>query len=312
MKTLIDFDGALVVAIPVQGGFGEPSPRECMLLEGPQGWGEFSPPPDATDQQAARWLTAAVEPGTVGWPDAVRGRVPVAVAVPALDPARARELVAQSGCRTAEVTVGDPGSVARLEAVRDALGADGRIRCVPSGRWDRSLLRSLMMAAGELEFVECATADEASALRREADVRVAVDVAGLPTAEWAGLRDHADVAVLSCAALGGVRRALRAAETTALPAAVRSGRETSVGLAGAAALAGALPELPFACTISRPSWVNADVTGDSRAAVAVAGHVPVAPMPPGPEPALVNALAVSDDSTVRWWRQRLARARSAL
>ena len=66
MKTLIDFDGALVVAIPVQGGFGESSPRECMLLEGPQGWGEFSPPQDATDRQAARWLTAAVEPGTVG------------------------------------------------------------------------------------------------------------------------------------------------------------------------------------------------------------------------------------------------------
>ena len=48
-----------------------------VLVEGPQGWGEFSPPPGADDVLAARWLTAAMEPSTVGWPDAVRGRVPV-------------------------------------------------------------------------------------------------------------------------------------------------------------------------------------------------------------------------------------------
>ena len=41
-----------------------------------------------------------MEPGTVGWPDAVRGRVPVAVQVPAVDPAQAHELVRMSGCRT--------------------------------------------------------------------------------------------------------------------------------------------------------------------------------------------------------------------
>ena len=51
--------------------------RYGVLVEGPQGWGEFSPPPGAGDLLAARWLTAAMEPSTVGWPDAVRGRVPV-------------------------------------------------------------------------------------------------------------------------------------------------------------------------------------------------------------------------------------------
>lgn len=59
-------------AIPTAGG-----PRYGVLVEGPQGWGEFSPPPDASDELAARWLTAAMEPSTVGWPDALRGRVPV-------------------------------------------------------------------------------------------------------------------------------------------------------------------------------------------------------------------------------------------
>lgn len=72
MRTLIDFDDAPVIALPTAAG-----PRYGVLVEGPQGWGEFSPPPDADDALAARWLTAAMEPSTVGWPDAVRGRVPV-------------------------------------------------------------------------------------------------------------------------------------------------------------------------------------------------------------------------------------------
>ena len=72
MRTLIDFDGALVFAIPVIADLGYPSTHEGMLLEGPQGWGEFSPAEDYDDAALVRWLTAAVEAGTVGWPDPVR------------------------------------------------------------------------------------------------------------------------------------------------------------------------------------------------------------------------------------------------
>jgi hypothetical protein len=35
-------------------------------------------------------------------------------------------------------------------------------------------------------------------------------------------------------------------------------------------------------------------------------------MPPGPEHARLGELAVTDDSTLRWWRDRLFRARDAL
>lgn len=73
MRTLIDLDAAPVVALPTTDGV-----RHSVLVEGPQGWGEFSPPLGASDELAARWLTAAMEPSTVGWPDAVRGRVPAA------------------------------------------------------------------------------------------------------------------------------------------------------------------------------------------------------------------------------------------
>ncbi|EJZ06035.1 O-succinylbenzoate synthase, partial [Mycolicibacterium fortuitum subsp. fortuitum DSM 46621 = ATCC 6841 = JCM 6387] len=77
VQTLIDFDRSPVFAIPTVEPVGGLTVREGMLIEGPQGWGEFSPLPQAG--ALGRWLTAATEPGTVGWPDPVRGRVPIAI-----------------------------------------------------------------------------------------------------------------------------------------------------------------------------------------------------------------------------------------
>ena len=56
MKTWIDFDDAQVFAIPLVDSVGGVSVCEGMLIEGPQGWGEFSPPAGVSEEQAARWL----------------------------------------------------------------------------------------------------------------------------------------------------------------------------------------------------------------------------------------------------------------
>jgi o-succinylbenzoate synthase len=291
---MIDFDNAVVVAIPVIAGFGEPEVRECMLLEGPQGWGEFSPPHDVDHHDTRRWLTAGVEPGTVGWPDPVRGRIAVAVQVPPVDPAQARDLVITSGCGTADVAVGDADDVARVEAVRDALGPAGKIRCTALGG-SLQQLAALQRKAGDLEFISFpfATADELAGVRRKVDVRLA----------------GVDLLVLNSSELGGVRRALRIAEKSGLPCVVSAGRETSIGLSAAAALAGALPELPFACTVSRPPWVTGDVVADARGLVTTDGYLPVAPMPPAPDRELLTRFAVTDPERLTWWRERLAQAR---
>lgn len=317
MKTLIDFDGAVAVAVPVASGFGEDGARECMLLEGPQGWGEFSPPRNADDADVLKWLTAAVEPGTVGWPDPVRGRVPVAVAVPAVSPADAQRLVVESGCRAADVAVGAgrlADDVARVEAVRTALGADGAIRCVAHGGWDVdaavAAVTQLSAAAGGLQYIvePCSAADASAEVRHRIDVPIAVVV----RAAAAELTATADVLVLIPGVLGGVRRALRVAETSGLPCVAAAGRETSVGMSAAAALAGALPDLPYACSIGRPAWLLGDVVGRGRTLIPDGGYLPVAPMPPGPDPALLAEFAETDPEKLTWWRQRLLTARQAL
>ncbi|WP_365998770.1 enolase C-terminal domain-like protein [Mycolicibacterium sp.] len=306
---MIDFEASPIFGIPLTDGTGV---REGMLIEGPQGWGEFSPPPDCDDRETARWLTAAVEGGTVGWPDPVRGRIPIAVTVAAVDPAAAHRIVEDSGCLTADVTVASyPRSlgddIARVEAVRAALGRNGRIRLNANGKWavDDAVhaITLLAKAAGGLEFVEqpCGTAGETAALRGRIDTPIAASVTSA---------DGADVAILRSGPLGGVRRALRLAERLDMPCVVSSSYETSIGLTGGLALAGVLPELPFACALGTMSALAGDVVVARRSLVPVDGYLPVAPMPASPAPELVARYAVTDPERIDAWRRRLQSART--
>jgi O-succinylbenzoate synthase len=254
VRTFIDFDDAPVFAVPTATGV-----REGALLDGPQGWGEFSPPADADDELAARWLTAAMEPSTVGWPDAVRGRVPV--------------------------TDGAARAVIEVDNV------------------DAAVARITRSDAVELVELVCRSAADAGAVRQRVDVPVAVDAELLAQDPRC-----ADIAILRCGPLGGVRRALRRAERLGLPALVNFTGATSIGLAADVALAAALPDLPFACG-PVPEWLtHADVVSDSRTLVPVDGFLPAAPMPAGPDPGRLARFTVTDAATVGRWRDLLHRA----
>lgn len=319
MQTLVDFDTAPVFAIPVRDGYRGFGGREGMLLEGPQGWGEFSPPGTEADLRAVRFLTAAIEAGTVGWPDPVRGRVPVAVAVPAVDPARAAAIASESGCAAADVRVAvRPDSlaqdVARVAAVRAALGPSAALRCDAGGGWDVetavAAIAALDRAAEGLQFVEqpCPTLAQVAEVRKQVEVRIAVDESIRDAADpfALDLAEAADIAVLTVGPLGGVRRTLRVAEHCDVPCVVSSPPDSSIGLAGGVAVAGALPELPFACGLATVTALQGDLVSPGRSLVPVDGHLPVAPMPPGPDRERLRQFEVTDAARVAWWRQRLA------
>ncbi|MGH8908001.1 MAG: o-succinylbenzoate synthase [Egibacteraceae bacterium] len=319
----VDFDGARVYALPMRMRFRGITVREGMLLSGAAGWGEFCPFADYDDRESASWLATAVEACDQGWPEPVRDRVPVNCIVPAVDPQRAHEIASRSGCRTAKVKVADASGslgddLARVEAVRDAIGPDGAVRVDANGAWDVETavraIRRLDRAAGGLEYVEqpCRTIEELAEVRRRVDVRIAADES-IRRAEdplRVAVKDAADVAVIKCTPLGGVRRALRVAEACGLPCVVSSALETSVGLAAQLALAGALPELRFACGLGTLCLLDGDVVTDSLRPVD--GWLPVPRTPPLPDPALLDAAQPTDPDRLDWWRQRLARVRIAL
>lgn len=305
-----------VYDLPLRTRFRGLTRRDGVLLRGDAGWAEFAPFWDYDDAAALAWWRSAREAADEGWPAAVRDRVPVNVTVPAVDPPTARSLVEHSGgCRTAKVKVAESGQteadeVARLEAVRDALGPDGRIRVDANGGWDvdtaLARLRVLDRAAGGLEYVEqpCRTVDELAQVRRRGAVPVAADESVRRAQDPLAVAraGAADVLVLKVAPLGGVRACLRLAEQTRLPVVVSSAIETSVGLAAGVALAAALPELPYACGLATAQLLAADVTPDPL--LPCDGTIPVRPV--AADPGLLAAHAAGPELHDRWLA-RLAR-----
>jgi O-succinylbenzoate synthase len=293
--------------------------REGLLLRGPAGWGEFCPFTEYDDAEAASWLAAAREAADDGWPEPVRDRVPVNCIVPAVGPERAHALVRASGCTTAKVKVADhPESaaedLARVEAVRDALGPSGAVRVDANARWDVdeavTAIRALDRAAGGLQYVEqpCPSIEELALVRKQVDVRIAADES-IRRAEdplKVAVAGAADVAILKVAPLGGVRRALEVAEACGLPCVVSSALETSVGMAAEIALAAALPRLDYACGLGTGALLTADVVPPDVRLTPRDGFLPVSRS--APEPAARQTVAAAPERTT-WWLDRLERVR---
>ncbi|MET8653194.1 o-succinylbenzoate synthase [Nocardia aurea] len=313
----------VVYALPMRTRFRGITVREGMLIPGPLGWGEFCPFPEYDDNEAAGWLATALEQSGTGWPEPVRERIAINCTVPAVDATRAHEIVTNSGCRTAKVKIADhPDSLsedlARVEAVRDALGPGGAVRVDANAVWDVATaiahITRIDRAAGGLEYVEqpCRTIEELAEVRRKVDVRIAADES-IRRAEdplRVAVAGAADIAVLKCTPLGGVRRALRVAEAAGLPCVVSSALETSVGLGAQLALAGALPELDYACGLGTTSLFEGDVVTESLRPVD--GFLAVPRTPAVPDPELLLRFRHPDPERVAWWHDRFDRVNALL
>ena len=305
-------------AIPMRTKFRGITVREGALIQGPAGWGEFSPFAEYGPAESARWLASAIESATVPWPAPVRESVPVNVTVPAVGPERAYEIVAASGCRTAKVKVAERGQreaedVERVAAVRDALdaaGPDGRIRVDANGGWSVEQATRLLrlLSSYGLEYAEqpCASLEELAEVRRAVDIPIAADESIRKAEDPLKVRaaGAADIVMVKVQPLGGVRAALRVAEACGLPVVVSSAVDTSVGLAAGVALAAALPALPYACGLATMSLLSGDVTADPLSETG--GELPV------------RRPAVSEAALARWevdpgpWRDRARAAEQYL
>ncbi len=267
-----------VYALPLRTRFRGLTVRHGLLLHGPAGWAEWSPFAGYERPEIDAWAQAAREAAVDGFPAQVRDRVPVNVTVPACDPQTAHDLVSASGCTTAKVKVAERGQyvaedVARLEAVRDALGSAGKLRIDANGAWSvpDALTRLQLLARFDLEYVEqpCASVEELARLRRELARRgLSIPIAADESIRRSGDPERvaeleaADIAVLKVQPLGGVRRCLELADTLGLPVVVSSALESSVGLRAGVALAACLPDLPYACGLNTAALFTRDVTAE--------------------------------------------------
>lgn len=313
---------ARVVALPLVTRFRGIEVREAMLFEGPQGWTEFSPFAEYDDEESSAWLAAAIDFGWNAPPAALRDRIPVNATVPAVDPDSVAAVLARfPGCRTAKVKVAGSDQtlaqdVARVRAVREVLGAEGRVRVDANGGWsiDEAEHAIHALAPFDLEYVEqpCATVDELAEIRRRTKYM------GIPIAADESVRraddplavaeaGAADLLVIKAQPLGGIPRALALISQTGLPIVVSSALDTSIGLAMGAHLAAAVPTLEFDCGLGTASLLAADVTRSPL--VPEDGSIAVRRVLPDPE--LLERYAASPER-LDWWIERLGRCHAVL
>lgn len=313
---------ARVVALPLVTRFRGIHVREALLLEGPQGWTEFSPFAEYDDVEASAWLAAAIDYGWNAPPPALRDRIAVNATVPAVDPDSVSAVLARfPGCRTAKVKVagGDETleqEIARVRAVREALGPEGRVRLDANGGWnvDEAEHAIHAMAPFDLEYVEqpCQTVEELAEIRRRTKYM------GIPIAADESVRraddplavaaaGAADLLVIKAQPLGGIRRALDIVARAGLPVVVSSALDTSVGLAMGAQLAASVPELDYDCGLGTAALLAADVTRDPL--VPRDGAIDVRRI--DPDPALLDRYAADAERTA-WWLARLERCHAQL
>jgi O-succinylbenzoate synthase len=285
----------LALRVPFRGL----SVRRGCLIEGDQGWGEFAPFDDYSDEAGARWLHCAREQAERCWPEPVRDAVEVNAIVPAVTPGVAARMAISSGCRTIKIKVGDAAGFARVAAVREAL-PDARLRVDVNGGWTLAQAIDALIALRPLglEYAEqpVRSFEDMARLRSAVDVPLAADELIRIDRRFEDVRDAADVAVLKVAPLGGVRATLDVAARVGLPVVISSALDSSMGLAASVAAACALPVEPLACGLGTGLLFAQDTTSPL---VPVDGRIGCVgyPDPGGFEPAWEDQ---------EYWRARMA------
>lgn len=313
---------ARVVSLPLTTRFRGIDHREALLFEGPEGWSEFSPFVEYDDEEAAAWLSAAIDFAYTPSPALLRESIGVNATLPAVAPAEIAAVLARFGpARTVKIKVAERGQTladdtARVRAVRELLGPEGRIRIDANGGWnvDEAEHAIHALAPFDLEYVEqpCASVAELGEIRSRVkymDIPIAADESVRKATDplEVARAGAADILVIKAQPLGGPTRALEIVAAAGLPAVVSSALDTSIGISMGLHLAAALPSLEFDCGLATTALLASDVTDEPLAAVG--GSIAVRRVEPSAT--LLQRNAASADRT-EWWMSRLARTHAVL
>jgi len=297
-----------VITIPTRTNFRGVTYREVALIQGPQGWGEFSPFLEYQPSECVPWLQSAIEAANKPWPELKRGKVKVNGTIPALNEPSDIERIVEifPGVNTFKVKVGDNLSedIARLAKVR-ALRPNAKLRIDVNGNWSVATAITNLLAIyeniGAIEYVEqpCQSVEELRELK--AKLKVNIPIAGDEVLRKSAdpfkvdLSGAVDILALKVQPLGGIARTQKLAQHHNLPIVVSSALESAVGISHGLALAASFSEMNFDCGLATGSLLLANV-GDLPI---VNGEIEVKRIEPNFE-----GLEVSPER-YKWWQDRL-------
>ena len=299
-----------VITIPTRTNFRGVTYREVALIQGPQGWGEFSPFLEYDDNECAPWLASAIEAATVARPERFRNEIAVNGTIPELNDKKEIEALMRtfSGAKTFKVKVGGNLTEDVMRVARVFSNAPkAAIRVDVNGLWsvDEALtnLYAYYEEIGPLEYVEqpCATVDELRELKRRIKIplRIAADEVIRKAADpfKVDLTDAADIVMLKVQPLGGIGRSLEIAQHHGLPVVVSSALESAIGIEYGLELAASISDLNFDCGLATGSLLTRDVAEHKI----VDGKIALGQISPQ-----LDGLDVSPDR-FDWWKNRIMR-----
>ncbi len=304
-----------VITLPTRTNFRGVTYREVALMQGPQGWGEFSPFLEYDDNECRPWLASAIEAATVARPARYRDEISINGTIPELnDKKEIEELMrTYAGAKTFKVKVGrnlneDVIRVARVfsNAPKAAIRVD--VNGLLSVDEALTNLYAYYEEIGPLEYVEqpCATVEELRELKARIKIplRIAADeiIRKAPDPFAVDLTGAADVLMLKVQPLGGINRSLEIAAHHGLPVVVSSALESAIGIEYGLELAASAKELTFDCGLATGSLLANDVAEhkitDGKIAL---GHI-------SPQ---LDGLDVSAER-YEWWKNRIMRVGALL
>jgi O-succinylbenzoate synthase len=311
---------AKVVSIPLRTKFRGLTERELLVFEGPNGWSEWAAFTEYQDEEAATWLSAAIEWGFDELPEPLRKQVPVNAILPAVPTSEVAKVLGRAGkFSTVKIKVADPkqslaDDLERILEVKK-LFPEAKVRLDANGGYSveqaLELIAKLESDSIELEFFEqpVATIAELAELKveigkRGAIVKIAADESVRKSSDPLAveLAGAADLLVLKSAPLGGVTNALDIANSSNLEIYASSAMQSSIGLAAELHFAACLPELNFDAGLGTGVLFGGDLTSDRL--IPVDGFIEVR----RPE---INTSALdilkAEDHRYDWWIERLER-----
>jgi O-succinylbenzoate synthase len=299
-----------VISLPTRTNFRGVTYREVALMQGPEGWGEFSPFLEYDDNECRPWLASAIEAATVARPTRFRNEIAVNGTIPELNDKKEIESLMQtySGVKTFKVKVGSnlTEDLVRLAMVRSH-APHAAIRVDVNGLWSvtdaLTSLNAYYENIGPLQYVEqpCATIEELRELKEKLQIPMLITadevIRKAQDPFSVDLVGAADIVMLKVQPLGGIQRSLALADHFGLPVVVSSALESAVGIEYGLELAASMSELTFDCGLATGSLLAHNIAeheiSDGKIAL-------------GQISTQLDGLDVSPDR-FEWWKNRAMR-----
>ena len=302
-------DSLRVISLPMKTNFRGINHREVALFEGPQGWAEFSPFLEYSDEESSHWLACAIEAATQAPPSLYRSSIGINATMPALNGESeiAQILAGFPGCTTVKIKVGtnEKEDLERIATVRK-LSPQSKIRIDVNGLWSVDQAAKFLERCGEIEYVEqpCDTVAELRELKSRVDVKIVGDEI-LRKSEnpfELDLDGSIDILMLKVQPLSGIKNAHALAEHHNLPVVVSSALESAIGINYGLTLAASFKEVSYDCGLGTGSLLAKNVADIPI----VDGKMQIQSVEPN-----FDGLEVSADR-FEWWKNRIMRTAALL